>query len=383
MADTTPGDVTQIREPSLSAALPFWMSLVFEPMMVAACLWGGWYIAAIPIYGWIVMSILDRFVGLDEGNLDPNTDASLGWYKLITLIWLPIQAGLIFGPLMVVSWTDHRSASSEVWLMVVAGVTSGSIGINYAHELIHQRNRFEQRLGEGLLALVLYGHFKSEHVLVHHRYVGTPRDPVTARYNESFYHFFGRVLWGQLRSAWIAEASLLARRDLPVWHGRNPFWRYGAAAFTVLLVAWLIGGWWAVMLFALQAFVGILQLELVNYVEHYGLTRRHLGDGRYEPVAPRHSWNAAQKMTNYLLINLQRHSDHHYKPDRRFPLLQNYEASDAPQLPYGYPLMTLMALNPLWFRRTMNPLVRKWRMDHYPDIKDWSAYKTGALPMPR
>ncbi|MEO1551518.1 MAG: alkane 1-monooxygenase [Pseudomonadota bacterium] len=383
MTDISTQTHTPWQSVGLVQALPFWMSMLFVPMMIAACLWGGWFIAVIPIYGWIVMSVLDRFVGVDQRNIDPNTTVSLTPYRLITLIWLPIQAALIFGPLMVVSWTDHLSFSERVWLMVVAGVTSGSIGINYAHELVHQRNRAEQRLGEGLLALVLYGHFKSEHVLVHHRYVGTPRDPVTARYNEHFYRFFARVVWGQLRSAWEVEASLLARRGLPIWHRRNPFWRYVGAGVAMLVLAWLIGGAWAVMLFCLQAFVAILQLELVNYVEHYGLTRRHLGGGKYEPVAPRHSWNAAQKMTNYLLINLQRHSDHHFKPDRRFPLLQTYPADEAPQLPYGYPVMTLMALNPLWFRRTMNPLVRKWRMDHYPDIKDWSAYKSGALPMPR
>jgi alkane 1-monooxygenase len=137
-----------------------------------------------------------------------------------------------------------------------------------------------------------------------------------------------------------------------------------------------------IALFLWQAFIAIWQLELTNYVEHYGLTRRHLGAGKYEHVKPHHSWNAAHKATNWLLINLQRHSDHHYRPDRRFPLLQNYAEEDAPQLPFGYPLMTAAALIPPLWRRIMNPKVRAWRKQFYPDIEDWSEYKAGTLPMP-
>ncbi len=370
--------------PTLRNALPFWMSLLMVPMGIVAAIFGGWTIALIPAYGWIVMSILDRFAGLETDNMDLETgEADLYWYKLITIIWLPIQLTLVFGCLMVINWGSHLSGWESVFLMMAMGVVSGSIGINYAHELIHQKNRLEQRLGEALLISVLYGHFRSEHLIVHHRYVGTPRDPVTARYNESFYRFFIRVLPGCFRSAWNAEVDRLHRKGLPALHRSNPFWRYGLGAISFLAIAALIGGWAGVGLFVIQAFVAILQLELVNYVEHYGLTRRHLGDGKYEHVQPRHSWNAAHKMTNFLLINLQRHSDHHYKPDRRFPLLQTYEASEAPQLPFGYPLMTAIATNPLLWRRMMNPMVRKWRQDFYPDITDWKPYSTASNPMPR
>jgi len=125
-------------------------------------------------------------------------------------------------------------------------------------------------------------------------------------------------------------------------------------------------------LYLAHALVAILQLEQINYIEHYGLLRRKKDNGKYEPVAPRHSWNAAHKATNYLLINLQRHSDHHYKPDRRYPLLQNYEETEAPQLPFGYPIMVLLSFNPWAWRRVMNKRVRRWRSMYYPDILDWS-----------
>jgi alkane 1-monooxygenase len=137
-----------------------------------------------------------------------------------------------------------------------------------------------------------------------------------------------------------------------------------------------------VALFLWQALVAVWQLELVNYVEHYGLTRKHLGGGRYEPTGPHHSWNAAQMASNRLLINLQRHSDHHARPDRPFPLLQTRGAAEAPQLPWGYPVMTVAAMVPPVWRRIMNPRVRAWRRQFYPEITDWSAYKSGTLPPP-
>jgi alkane 1-monooxygenase len=179
----------------------------------------------------------------------------------------------------------------------------------------------------------------------------------------------------------LAEKEMLARKSLPWWHKSNPFWLYALWQLGWLALAFVIGGWAGVGFFVLQAFVAVWQLEVVNYVEHYGLTRRYLGNGKYEHVMPRHSWNASHRITNYFLINLQRHSDHHYKPDRRFPLLQTYAETEAPQLPYGYPIMAAMALIPPLWRRVMNPRVRKWRAMYYPEITDWKPYNKAANPM--
>ena len=176
---------------------------------------------------------------------------------------------------------------------------------------------------------------------------------------------------------------MLARKNLEWSHTSNPFFKYGALQGVCLLLAITLGGWWGLGLFLIQAGTAIWQLELVNYIEHYGLTRKHLGDGKYEHVQPRHSWNTAHKASNWLLINLQRHSDHHFKPDRRFPVLQNYTQSDAPQLPYGYPMMTMAAMLPPLWRRVMNPRVRKWREMYYPEITDWHAYNKAQNPLPR
>ena len=234
-----------------------------------------------------------------------------------------------------------------------------------------------------LLAMVLYSHFRSEHLLVHHRYVGTPRDPVTARYNESFYKFFPRVLAQCFFSAIRAERAMLRRAERGFFHPKNPLLRYVVLQVGFVVLAFGIGGFAGVLLFAFQAFVAVWQLKLINYVEHYGLTRKHLGDGVYEHVLPRHSWNAAHQASNWLLINLQRHSDHHYKPDRPYPLLQTYPSEAAPQLAFGYSIMTMMAMFPWRFRRFMNPQVRRWRKMYYPEIADWAPYNKAANPLPR
>jgi alkane 1-monooxygenase len=366
-----------------TSALPFFLSFVLIPLVWIGALNGGLWVLLAPVCTWYLFTAIDLLVGLNLNNPDPDTDeADLFWYKLLTQIWVPLQFVTLFGLIAYVTRSD-LSAWEKFGVFFGTGVMTGTVGIVYAHELLHQTNRLERRLGDGLLAMVMYSHFRSEHLLVHHRYVGTPRDAVTARYNEGFHRFYPRVLRESLTSAFRAEAQMLARRDLPWHHRSNPFWTYGALQLTMLALALGLGGWQGLVLFLTQAGVAVWQLELTNYVEHYGLTREHLGDGKYEPVQPRHSWNAAHKATNWLMINLQRHSDHHYKPRRRFPLLQNYTQDEAPQLPHGYPLMGVYAMIPPLWRRKMNPMVRDWRKQHYPQITDWADYNQAKTPMPR
>ncbi|MGV6811453.1 MAG: alkane 1-monooxygenase [Brevirhabdus sp.] len=363
---------------------PFWLSLTIAPLVVLAASFGGIWLWIVPLYTWGMFTILDVLTGKESENADPMTpDDDLKWYRMVTLIWFPVQFILIFGLIGWISGADHLSFGEKLLLFFGVGVASGTVGINYSHELMHQKSKLERWLGDLLLASVLYSHFRSEHLLVHHRYVGTPRDPVTARYNEGFHRFFPRVLVECYKSAFAAEKAMLARKDLSWSHPSNPFWRYWALQAAMALLAISLGGLTGLILFLFQALVAIWQLELVNYIEHYGLTRKHLGEGKYEHVLPRHSWNTDFKASNWLLINLQRHSDHHYKPDRRFPLLQTYTAEEAPQLPFGYPLMTVAAMIPPLWRRLMNPKVRAWRKTYYPEIEDWGPYKAATNPLPR
>ncbi len=380
MTDATPSGIAA----APLRAWPYWMTMTFVPLVILAVTQGGWTILLIPFYGWVLMPLLDMILGKDLRNPDPDTPVEeLFWFRLLTIVWFPVQFSLVFGSLYYVTQVGSYSTLETLGIMFAIGVTTGVVGIVYAHELFHKSNRLERNLGDLLMALVLYGHFRTEHLLVHHPYVGTPRDTVTARYNEGFHRAFARILLTGFGSACRAEKAMLARKNLSAWHLSNPIWKYLSLQTLFLVLAFSIGGWVGVGLFMFQALVAIWQLELTNYVEHYGLTRKHLGDGKYEPVKPHHSWDSAHRVSGLLLINLQRHADHHVHPMRRFPLLQVYDESEVPMLPTGYPPMTFMAMVPPVWRRMFNPRVRTWRKQFYPEIDDWGPYKTGDLPMPK
>ena len=364
-------------------ALPFWSSLALVPITIFTVSQGGFWFVIPALILWYGVTMMDEIAGTFKVNADPNTqEDALFWYKLITMIWPFVQFGTLF-------WTIYFLSRSDfaLWEIIGAafsiGMLTGTVGINYSHELMHQSDKKERLLADVLLSMVLYSHFRSEHLQVHHRYVGTPRDPVTARFGESYYKYFRRVFVGCYKSAFHAEKAKLDRVNKPWTDKSNPFWLYWGLQTAMVLLAVLIGGWIGLLVFLYQAFIAISHLELTNYVEHYGLTRKHLGNGKYEHVQPHHSWNADHRASNWLLINLQRHSDHHYKPNRRFPLLQTYDAATAPQLPFGYPVMVLSALSPRLWKRTMNPRVRAWRDKYYPEITDWLPYNKGITDLPR
>jgi alkane 1-monooxygenase len=378
MTDTTPESaVAPLR------AWPYWMTVTFVPLVLLALIAGGWTILLIPLYGWVLMPLLDTVLGKDLRNPDPDTpDAELFWFRLLTWIWFPVEVALVFGAIYYLTHIGGHSTWEILGIMFGIGVTTGTVGIVYAHELFHKSSRFERNLGDLLMAMVLYGHFRTEHLLVHHPWVGTPRDTVTARYNEGFHRAFARILATGFGSAWRAEAAMLARRGRSPFHPANPIWKYLALQSLFVALAFAVGGWTGVGLFAFQALVAIWQLELTNYVEHYGLTRKYLGDGKYEPVKAHHSWDSAHRVSGLLLINLQRHADHHLHPMRRYALLQVYDSAQVPMLPTGYPPMTFLAMIPPLWRRMFNPRVRAWRKQFYPEIEDWTRYKAGTLPMP-
>lgn len=257
----------------LRSALPFWISLGLVPLAVLAARRGSWWFLLMPAYAWYLVTALDTALGVGHEGADPDTPtAHLVWHRAVTVLWFPVQAALIFGGIWWAARDPSLSVPECIGLFFGIGVASGTVGMVHAHELLHQRPRWERWLGDLLLASALYSHFRSEHLLVHHPWVGTPRDAVSARYNEGFYRFWLRVLTRCPASALRAEAARLARAGRPAWDRRNPFWRYGALQGAMLALAAALGGWLGVGLFLWQALVAVWQLELTNYVEHYGLT---------------------------------------------------------------------------------------------------------------
>ena len=355
-------------EPPLAFALP----LLFCPLLVLAWIYGGVVLILAPAFGYVIISIVDFIIGENRKNqIDVTNDTSR--YKLILFAWPLIQFFLLIGSLISICWFQHLTVLEAVILMLVQGMITGAVGITFAHELMHQKTKLERFLADILMAMAFYGHFRTEHVFVHHRYVGTKKDAVTARFNESFYTFFLRVIPQCLISAWSVEAQKLAAKNKSTFNMSNPFYIYAALASLFVLLSFIIGGTYGITLFFIQALVAILHLEVVNYVEHYGLSRKEISENKYEPTKPHHSWNANHAASNLLLINLQKHSDHHAKPAKTYPMLSAYGEESAPQLPFGYPIMVVFSLIPFLWRRVMNPKVIKWREQFYPEVKEWEG----------
>lgn len=200
--------IPSVKVAKFTSALPFALSLLLIPLAAISAIYGGWWVLLLPVSAWYLFSIIDLFAGLNEANSDTQTpDDQLFWYRAITMIWAPLQFMVIFGMIYYVTRADHLSGWEQYILFIGVGVISGTIGINYSHELMHQKPKIERHLADILLAMVLYSHFRSEHMLVHHRYVGTPRDPVTARYNEDFGGFFHAFC-----ASLISRLSTLKRR---------------------------------------------------------------------------------------------------------------------------------------------------------------------------
>jgi alkane 1-monooxygenase len=251
----------------------------------------------------------------------------------------------------------HLTVHEIVIATVSVGATTGAVGMTFAHELIHRRYGYERTLGSILLASVTYPHFAIEHIKGHHRNVGTPRDPATARLGESVYRFLPRTIFGSLANAWDIERKRLAEQRRGVWSPQNILLRYALVQAVIYGVIATFFGHVGLAVFAGQSAVAILILEIINYIEHYGLQRRK--DPRrpsvYEPVGQGDSWDSPSRLSNWLLINLPRHSDHHLSVAKRYQSLELL--THAPHLPAGYGAMFLLALvPPLWFR-VMNPRV--------------------------
>lgn len=339
------------------------------------------YIGPILILG--IIPLIDLAVGIDRSNPPQDMIRLLEedrYYRWITYAFIPLQyLVLVWGAWM---WTYGGLSGFEmVGLALSVGTVSG-VGINTAHELGHKRVDLERWLAKIALAPSFYGHFYVEHNRGHHVRVATPEDPASAKLGESLYRFLPRTLVGSLRNAWRVEQPRFKRRNQSHWSIRNDVlnaWLMSVVLWGALIVAFGLG---VIPYLLIQAIVGIALLEVVNYLEHYGLQRQREKTGRWERVRPSHSWNSNNTATNVLLYHLQRHSDHHANPTRRYQGLRDHE--EAPVLPTGYAGMIVLALVPPLWRRVMDPRV----LAHYdgdldlvnvlPSKRDWAREQYAA-----
>jgi len=341
---------------------PYFISISFFVLWLIGMFYGGWIAASVVIFAFVVLPVLDLIMGVDKTNLTPEeydqTKTVLWKYDIVLYVYaLSHTVMLILGP-----WLIERN-SFGTWEVIAAiistGVITGGLGITVSHELCHRSNKWHRLLADFLLSSVCYSHFSLEHVHGHHTHVSTPRDPASARFNESFYAFYPRTVVGSFLSAWRIGKKLTIKKDASVWSLNNLFIRNWLFSFVWAGVFYGFFGSFGLVFFFAQAWVAFSLLELVNYVEHYGLERKQLENGHYERVKPVHSWNSSHKLSNYYLFNLERHSDHHAYAKRPYPLLRHHE--EAPQLPAGYDSMIILALFPWAWFKTINPKVESFR----------------------
>lgn len=336
-----------------------------------ALLWVG------PFLIYLLLPTLDLMIGADGQNPPDEVMAALEndkYYRYATYAYIPFQyATAVFGAYLFtasdLSWLGYHGSLG--WLgkigVALTAATVAGVGINTAHELGHKRDSLERWLAKITLAQVCYGHFYVEHNRGHHVRVATPEDPASARFGETFWEFLPRSAWGGIRSAWELEAARIRRTGRSPWSPRTwpgndvlnalamsvLFWGVLIAVFGVALIPYAL----------INAVYGSSLLESVNYLEHYGLVRQKQAgggaQGRYERCTPQHSWNSDHIVTNLFLYHLQRHSDHHANPTRRYQTLRSFD--DSPNLPAGYgALIGVTYFPPLW-RRLMDHRV----LEHY------------------
>lgn len=344
----------------LGALVPCLVTLSWLAVKVTGLSW-FWWLG--PLLTFVLIPLLDHIVGADEDRPPDNAYVDLDrdpWYRWATYLFLPNQyLSLIFSCWL---WSGGgwvvMSPAGRAGLLATVGIVGG-IAINAAHELGHKNARLERRLSKIALAQTCYGHFFVEHNRGHHVRVATPQDPASSLMGQSVYRFIPRSVVGGLRSALALEARRFTRRGQSPWTLKNNIlnsWLISVALFTGLAL------WFGPVVLPLlvgQAIVGCCLLEMINYLEHYGLRRVRLPNGRYERVSARHSWNSNTLVANVFLYHLQRHSDHHANPHRRYQNLRSLE--DAPQLPAGYGTMLVLALIPPLWRRVMDRRV----VEHY------------------
>ncbi len=361
-------------EPSLRNAIPHFLPLAVFPLIFAAALYGGWWIAG-PFVFFMIAGPLDLAFGLDGRNMNPRAtpEHRLVWYNLSAWLWALLWPAAFVFTLWQIFMVGHLAPWEGALLAIVLGVEGQGVFI-VGHELIHRRTTWERYVGEFLLASVSYPHYATEHFYIHHAYVGTPKDVGSAPKGQSFWTYFPRELASNILGAWKVERGRMAHRQLPTWHFSNPFWRYGLETAAWYAFVYALGGWWSVLIFMFLCLGIVFSMKISNYVQHYGLRRIRLPNGRFERVSLRHSWGADYKFSNWMFFNMQRHPDHHVSAGRRYPLLQHHGEDETPQLPGTYGTMFGLALRPKRFFETMDPLVDQWRAHFYPEIEDWSAY---------
>ncbi|MEM9888558.1 MAG: alkane 1-monooxygenase [Bacteroidota bacterium] len=327
---------------------------------LAIFLQGTWSYSTV-IYAFVFIPIMEFILPKSSKNLnreERNVKLKSKLFDWLLYLNLPIIALLLVYYFQTLA-NVALSGSELTGLTLSVGIVLGACGINVAHELGHRNNKREQLLAKILLLPELYMHFFIEHNRGHHKNIATDLDPASAKYGEPLQAFWLRSVFGGYKGAWQLEAKRLERKKQAFWSRENEMLRFQIIQMAYLLGIALIWNWRIMGFAVLVGVVAFLLLETINYIEHYGLRRQKLASGRYEKVNVQHSWNSDHELGRIVLYELTRHSDHHFKSNKKYQILDHHDIS--PQLPLGYPTSMLLALMPpLWFA-LMNKQVNQYK----------------------
>jgi alkane 1-monooxygenase len=310
---------------------------------------GIWtYLPLIFSFGFIpLVELLFKPNAQNLSEEEKKNSATSPYFNLVLYAVVVLQVAFLIYFLNVIQ--EDLSSFDLMGRIVSMGILCGIFGINVGHELGHRSNRFEQFLGEILLLTSLETHFLPYHNSGHHHNVATPKDPATARKGEIVFLFWFRSQIGSYFQAWKIENDRLHKKGRSFLSFSNKMLIYTLSQIALLAAIYYFFNLQTVLYFMAAALLGILLLETVNYIEHYGLLRQLKENGNYERVQHHHSWNSHHILGRTILFELSRHSDHHYKASKHYQLLDSMP--ESPQMLTGYPGMMLLALvPPLWFK---------------------------------
>ncbi|MFM9985025.1 MAG: alkane 1-monooxygenase [Flavobacteriales bacterium] len=315
----------------------------------------GWYTFLPVVFGFLIVPILDALFRPDRKNIrEAERELTRNDKVYDAIIYLTVPAQVFFSVFYLMHVGEDSLSGLEITGCTLSmGLMNGVFGINVAHELGHRNTLAEKWMSKVMLSTTLFLHFYIEHNRGHHRNVGTPDDPASARRGENLYAFWMRTVSGSFMSAWRIVAKERERKKQAIWSLGNEMIQYLVLELIIVAGVFYFFGLITGLLFLAAAVMGILLLETVNYIEHYGLSRKKINEHRYEDVNPIHSWNSDHVVGRLVLFELTRHSDHHFDPSKPYQILDSMPTSS--QLPAGYPgMMLLSLLPPLWFR-VMDP----------------------------
>ena len=340
--------------------LKYLMSYTIAIVTIVGILLGGGYTYMTVIYAFVFIPALEML--LKESNEEMSDEVKKNrsmdiFFDILLYLNIPLVFSIFFLSLNLLLYSS--SSFEIIGIIASTSIMMATNGINVAHELGHRKSFFSRTCSKLLLMPSQYMHFYIEHNFGHHVNVGTAEDPATARYKQSLYSFWITSVIGQYIGAWKLQLKLLKISKHKFFSIKNDMMFYVIFQLMFIYLIYFNYGITVTIFSLIISVISFLFLETINYIEHYGLSRKKDKNGRYERVKTIHSWNSNHVVGRLVLYELTRHSDHHFISSKKYQVLESID--ESPQLPYGYPTSILLSMvPPLWFK-IMNPRVESYQ----------------------